>query len=193
MATVDKTWVFASDNEGLADNADSAVSVVHDTGGNPGGSLEFLGAATGTGERARKATTGETWETWGAPSGSTVTSLQVISGEYRVWASPLGRTLTLSARVLDSGGTTVHAAGDLLTVTPLSTAAAWQSMSGSSRAVDAGKQASTTDVRFEIQLAMSGTDANLDVGVDNVLVRMTYTAGGGGGTVVKQLSALGVG
>jgi hypothetical protein len=193
MSTVDKTWVFLADNESLADVGDSAISLAHDTAGNPGGSLEFLGGASGTTERARRAATGETWETWGVPSSSTVTSVQVISWDSRKWNTG-GKNNTVTMRVVGSGGTTVHSAGDLVSVA-LGTASdgAWvNNGAGTSRAVDGGSQASTTDVRIEIQITLSALEATYDLGIDNVLLRITYTAGGGG-TTVKPLAALGVG
>lgn len=178
MPTVDKTWVFASDNEGLADVGDSAITVVHDTAGNPGGSLEYTGAASGTTERARKSTTGETWQTWGVPAGNVVTSVQVISWDSRKWAVPASQTPTITARVLDSAAASVHSAGDIINL-GLGTGAdiAWiNNGAGTSRAVDAAKQASTTDVRLEIQLTVTVASSTWDIGIDNVLLRMTYSA-----------------
>lgn len=179
MATVDKTWVFLADAEGLADVGDSAISVVWDTGGNPGGSLEFLGAATGTTERARRAATGQTWETWGVPAGATVNSVQVISFDSRKWSN--ATTPTVKVRVVDSAAASVHTAGDLVSLS-LGTGAdaAWVANgAGTSRAVDAAKQASTTDVRLEVQLDLLAATTSLDVGLDNILLRITYTASGG--------------
>lgn len=192
MATVDKTWVFASDNEGLADVGDSAISLAHDTAGNPGGSVEFLGGATGTSERARRASTGETWETWGVPASSTVTDVQVISWDKRKWAGSQAPRVRI--RVVGSGAASVHSAGDLADTTfGTGNDGAWAAQgAGTSRAVDAGSQASTTDVRLEVQLSFAAADSGHDLGIDNILLRMTYTAGGGGATV-KQLAALGVG
>src|SRR5437870_3890736 len=112
MATVTKTWVFASDNEGLADVGDDAnLTVQHDTAGNPGGSLEFVGAATGAhAERARKATTGETWQTWGVPAGATVTNVQVSSWDFNLWSNQTSHRFRI--RIVDSAGASVHSAGD---------------------------------------------------------------------------------
>jgi hypothetical protein len=193
MSTVDKTWVFLADNESLADVGDSAISVVHDVGGNPGGSLEITGGATGTTERARRAATGETWETWGVSVGATVTSVQVVSIDSRIWneGSP-ARTGTLSVRVVNSSATTVHSAGDVYTRSLAGASdGAWVNAAGTSRAVDASYQASATDVRLEVQLTISGVAAGYDLGVDNIQLRITFTAGGAAS--VKQLAALGVG
>ena len=108
MSTVDKTWTFTSDTEGLADVGDSAISVAWDSTPH---ALEFTGGVSGTTERARRASTGETWETWGVPAGATVTGVQVVSWNYQRFAAAV--TATVRIRVVDSGGTTVHSAGDL--------------------------------------------------------------------------------
>lgn len=190
MATVNKTWDFAADNQGLADAGVGSIVVQHDTGGNPGGSLEFVGGATGTTERAVKATTGETWETWLVPAGAIVTDVQITAIDYRVWANPNARTITLGARVVGSGGSTVHTAGDLLA--QAMSGAAWNTVSGPSRAVDAGSQPSNTDVRLELQYTTNVADGNVDVGVDNITLTITYTPAAGGAapkTVVVTVPA----
>lgn len=179
MPTVDKTWVFASDNEGLADVGVGAWTINHDTAGNPGGSLEFgADALNGTfTEKARRPSTGETWETWGVPAGATVTDVQVISWEYRTYAITV-TSYAFTMRILDSAAVSVHSAGDLASLT-LTLNGVWNAVgAGTSRAVDAGKQASTTDVRLEVEgTVVTGGAKNPDVGIDNVLLRITYTAG----------------
>lgn len=192
MSTVDKTWVFLADNESLADVGDSAISLAHDAAGNPGGSLEFLGAATGVTERARRAATGETWETWGVSVGATVTSVQVISWDKRRWDGNAA-TCTMTMRIVGSGGSTVHSAGDIVnSALGSGVDGAWSSQgAGTSRAVDAGSQPSATDVRLEVQATISAATAGFDLGIDNILLRITFTAGAG--VTVKQLAALGVG
>lgn len=193
MATVDKTWVFLADNEGLTDVGDSAVSVVHDVGGNPGGSLEFTGGATGLTERARRPATGQTWETWGVPASSTVTDVQVISWDSRKWSGS-NPASTIKIRVVGSGAASVHTAGDLVS-TALGSGAdvAWVANgAGTSRAVDVGSQPSTTDVRLEVQNDLASAVTAHDLGVDNILLRITYTAGGGA-PAPRMLGTLGVG
>lgn len=184
MATVDKTWVFVSDNEGLADVAVSAWTINHDTGGNPGGSLEF-GANTLNGtqqEKARRATTGQTWETWGVPASSTVTDVQIISWDYNMWSTTQVTSSTFLMRILNSSGTTVHTAGDIMSkALTIASAGVWQAGgSGTSRAVDASYQASTTDVRLEVDgTIVMAANNTADIGVDNILLRITYVAAGG--------------
>lgn len=181
MATVDKTWVFASDNEGLADVGDTAVTVTHDAAGNPGGSLEFVGNSGGTHERARRASTGQSWETWGVPSGATVTDVQIISFDSRKWAVVAATGQTVQMRIVDSAGNTVHSAGDLINLgLGTGTDGGWVNQgAGTSRAVDSAKQASTTDVRLEVELTHGSASNTWDTGFDNILLRMTYTEGGG--------------
>lgn len=180
MATVDKTWTFATDNEGLADVGDSNISLYHETAGNPNGGIGFSGAsgAANTQERARRASTGETWETWGVPSGANVDSVQIISWDRRKWAAP--NAVTVKFRIVGSGASTVHSAGDLVDVNLGSGAdGAWTANgSGTSRAVDGGSQASTTDVRLEIQINYASASSSHDLALDNILLRITYTEGG---------------
>lgn len=196
MATVDKTWVFLADLEGLADVGDSSLGIANDAAGNPGGSLEFTEAGTYTathGERARRASTGETWQTWGVPAGATVTNVQIISFDYRPWTVSSVTSWTVKARILDSAAASVHSAGDLLNQSLTLSTGAWLSAgAGTSRAVDAGKQASTTDVRMEIEAIIVNAGGSADVGTDNFLLRMTYTpaASGVSRPVVTRLQAV---
>lgn len=175
MATVTKTWSFTSDAEGLADVGDSAITFQKDPG-DP--SVHFAGDNSGTTERGRRASTGETWETWGVPAGATVTDISVTDYSTRKWAVVAGQSPTLKIRVVDSSGASVHSAGDLVNQN-LGTGqdGSWVPQSGTSRAVDSGKQASTTDVRLEIQMDFSSASANWDVGVDEISIQITYTGG----------------
>lgn len=187
MATVDKVWNFPSDTMGLADVGDSAITVTWDSGAGAvsgNGSLEFVGAATGVTERARRASTGETWETWGVPAGATVNSIQIQQAYKRRWDGS-APTAALAMRVVDSAGSTVHSAGDILTVAAATGAdGSWVAQGvGTSRAVDSGKQASTTDVRLEVQITSSVPNSTLDFGVDAITLRIDYTAGGTPATV----------
>ena len=186
-----KTWVFASDTEGLADAGNHAnVSFAHEAGdGNPSGAAEFststkaLSAAT---EFARKASTGDTWETWGVPAGATVTQVQVTAWDEKLTANTKLTSHTLKARVIGSGGGTVHSAGDLLDVAMGTTVdASWQAgAAGTARAVDAGSQAASTDVRLELQWVVTtsggGGSADVQQDLDNIELTITYTPGGGG-------------
>jgi hypothetical protein len=188
LPTVDKTWVFAADNEGLVDEGVSAWTINHDAAGNPGGSIEF-GADSLNGtiqEKARRSSTGETWETWGVPTGQVVTDLQVVSWDYRCWSITNVTSYTFKMRVVDSAGATVHSAGELVDLSLTLAMGSWQAGgAGTSRAVDAAEQASTTDVRLEIDGTVVLSTTNVaDVGLDNILLRMTYAAGAAGALTV---------
>ena len=184
MATVVKTWVFAADAEGLADVGDSAPMAVAwvASDGDPAGSLEWLQSSNGSAsDRARRAGTGQTWETWGVPAGATVTDVQITAWDYLVWGMAAISAMRLRMRILDSGGTTIHAAGELLDDTTTHSAdggTPHAGAAGTSRAVDAGKQASTTDVRLELEFGVtaSGTP-NVDYEQDNIQLTITYTVG----------------
>lgn len=189
--TVVKTWAFASDAEGLADAGNTAnLTFAAETGdGNPAGSVKLTTGTKGQTltEFARRATTGETWETWGVPSGGTVTAVQVTAWSERLVANTKLSSHSLKARVIGSGGTTVHSVGDALDAAlGTTTDATWQAgTAGSSRAVDAGSQASTTDVRLELEYTVTtsggGGSANVDQRFDQIALTITYTPGGGGG------------
>ena len=183
MATVDKTWVFASDNEGLADVGDSSVyNMDHDTSGNPGGALEPNCPSPQVGtlsERARKASTGETWETWGVPAGNIVTDVQIISYDFKMYTTTNVTSENTKIRIVDSAAATVHSAGDLIDQNQTLDTAWNNKGSGTSRAVNANRQASTTDVRLEVQeTIVLSAGATHDANIDNILLRMTYSAGG---------------
>lgn len=175
MATVTKTWSFTSDAEGLADVGDSAITFQKDPGD---ASVHFAGAASGTTERGRRASTGETWETWGVPAGAVVSAIQITAWQGRVWGNFGGESCTLTLRIVDSSGTTVHSAGELDSAVHSSSVGGWTAHGpGTSRAVDGGKQASTTDVRLEIQFDASTATPAWDVGVDEITLEITYSGG----------------
>lgn len=184
MATVVKTWVFAADTEGLVDVGDDAslASNWAAADGNPVGDLEWQSSTSGTRtERARRAATGQTWETWGVPAGATVTDVQVTAWDYLTWALTNVSAMRLRFRVVGSGGATVHSAGELVDDTTLRTADGGiphAGAAGSSRAVDGGSQASTTDVRFEVEFGFTGSNPSaVDFEQDNIALTITYTTG----------------
>ena len=191
-ATVVKTWNFASSTEGLADAGNDAILTfaAETSTGSPTNSVNFSESSKNTTktEFARNPSTGETWETWGVPSGATVTSIQFTSWQEYTDPSTLGPTVNnFSARIIDSGGTSVTSgAGDPIPTTAMGTGdTAWNVQSaGSSRSVDAGKQASTTDVRLELQqnVTTSGPLGILLQMYDTFELTITYTGGAAGAT-----------
>lgn len=193
-----KTFVFATDAEGLADagNAASLVFAYVSADGNPSGSIGYtttLESVTQT-EFARRASTGQTWETWGVPTGATVTSVVVAAWNEKTAGVTKLSSHSLKARIINSSGTTIHSAGDLLNATlSITSDTTWQSgTAGSSVAVDSSYQASTTDVRLELEYTVTtsggGGSAAVDQRFDNIRIDITYTPAPSGTTYDNTVS-----
>ena len=181
MATVVKSWVFLSNAEGLADVGLSGVNFNWSGAiGSPAvGAVYFsnLGGGPSGTEKARTGA-GVTWETWGVPAGSTVTSVQVA--EIRFYRNYVVDTsTTFKVRIVNSSDTTVHSAGDLTSLVDHSTLDWSTFTNGATRNVDASYQASTTAVKLELECILS-TANNDDYGMDTLSITITYTEGGGG-------------
>jgi hypothetical protein len=189
MPTVAKTFVFAADAEGLADQGNSAtITFAWQTGDSQsgsGGCVKFTttSKSTTSTEYAYKTATTDTWETWGVPAGATVTSVQVSEWYERTVAVTKISSQAVSIRVVNSSNTTVHSAGDLIAAYDPGTGAnaTWQSATaGSVRAVDSSYQASTTSVRLRIDQTIvtsgSSSAASVDQRYDGITLTITYTA-----------------
>lgn len=181
MATVVYLWPWLADAMGMADQGVSAsIAFAANPGvGNPADSVKFstttnnLSAAV---ERARRSSTGETWETWGVPAGATVTSLSFTL--QRKQALDDNSSITIKARIVDSTGATVHSAGELISVSlGGGLDVSWQTMGPTARAVDAAFQASTTDVRLELEVTVTTSSSGTSVTfpLDNGSLTITYT------------------
>lgn len=183
MATVVKTWSFASDTEGLADAGNSGLFFEFESAdGSPAsGCAAFRSATKGATltEFGRKSTTGDSWETWGVPAGATVTSIQITSWRRKMAASTKFSSGNIKARVIGSGGGSVHSVGDLIDWAMANEANWTTDTVESSRAVDAGSQASTTDVRLELEGTITtsggGGGANVEERLDEIELTITYT------------------
>ena len=181
MPTVTKTWVFAADAEGLADagvSANIAFAYEGADGDPASGCVKFTSASVPASiERARRAATGQTWETWGVPAGATVTNVQITAWRSKVVAESGGGINIARMRIVDSAAASVHSAGDLIS-SPVGAPATWiTNPAGSARAVNALSQASTTDVRLEIEYETYTTGTN-DVRFDTITLAITYVGGG---------------
>jgi len=181
-ATVVKTWTFTGNAEGLADAANStSVSFAHDATDNAVKFTTTTKNLSNEVEFGRKAATGETWETWGLPTNATVTDVQITAWQEELVANTKLTSHSLKARIIDSGGSTVHSAGDMLNVTLGTTIdPSYQAgAAGTSRAVDAGSQASSTDVRLELEYTVTtsggGGTASVDQRFDTIELTITYT------------------
>lgn len=181
MSTTVKTWTFTSDAEGLADAANStAVTFAHD---GTDAAVKFTCATKNIIETefARNASTGESWETWGVTSGDVITDVQITAWTEKLVANTHLDAHSIKMRIIGSGGSSVHSAGDLIdTSLGTTTDPSYQAGSaGTSRAVDSGSQASTTDVRLELEyLCDSGTgggSANIDQRFDTIELTITHS------------------
>lgn len=189
-----RTWAFATDAQGLADAGNSAnIAFAYEgSDGNPSGCVKFTTTATSLSnavEKARRATAGETWETWGAASGSTVTQIGSISFDICVpsQAGLVGGINSVKVRIINSSGTTVLT-GDLVNWGWSLEGTSWTTRAsvGSTRNVSSAYQASTTDVRLELEFTVStgASGVNIDVRLDNIIVPMVTT----GGVITVSLS-----
>jgi hypothetical protein len=187
MATVAKTWDFTADAMGLADSgSDANLAFAWDATDR---AVKFTCTAksvTAT-ELARRATTGETWETWGVPAGATVTGLQVTGWAKKLVSNTKLSSHTLVVSVVDPAGALVHAAaGDLLSTTlPTTVDVGYVAQAaGPVVAVDAAYQASNTDVRLGLSYSVTtsggGGSASVDQRFDAITLEIAYTPPGGG-------------
>lgn len=177
MGYIQKMWTFDTTSEGLADVGNSAVITgVWDATGNGGGAFDISATSNGS-ESFRRAATGETWETWGVPPGLTVTSVEILSADSHRWTAGSG-TQRFRMRLVDSAATSLVAA-DLFDNSPATgatdSAGVWVPYYGAgAKAVNAGKQASTTDVRLEIQFDPS-VAVSYDVSWDNIQLQINFS------------------
>ena len=109
-----------------------------------------------------------------------MTDVQLTSVDMNRWSTAGPTSVTVAARIVDSGGASVLSA-DLMAVNVLpQTSGDWINTGAqTSRTVNAPKQAAATLVALELQVTVVGTTStNLDVGIDNLAITATYTTGG---------------
>lgn len=189
MATVTKTFVFASNAEGFTDAGVSARGFSY-TGSQGSPSTGCVGFSSGENlTEIGRTGAGNSWEAlFGVPASSTVTDVQVTAWKRFIDLANFisnNTAATLKMRVVNASNTTVHSAGELISET-FSTTSPWTAGSaGTSRAVDASYQASTTNVKMEFE--SNGGSGNWDDGdnsgtldygvyVDTVEVTVTYAS-----------------
>jgi hypothetical protein len=190
LPTVLKTWRFDSDLEGLVDSGASLTSIAYlGTDGNPSSgccriTMSIVGGAV-LSEYARKATTTDTWETWGVPSGATVTSVQATGarGNQQGTATIVAQ---MYVRVVDQSAVSVHGstlgADDLIAEDIAFFGSSWADVDlNGVKPVLAGKSASTQSVRLEIQADVGSISGVCDFRFDTFELTITYTGGSSGG------------
>lgn len=181
MATVTKQWLFPTDAEGIADAGNSAaISLAYDSTND---CIEFVCTTkniTQT-EFFRRATTGQTWQDWGVPAGATVTAVEITSWAERLTNNTKLNTHSIKMRVIGSGGASVHGATDLVDTalgTTVDTFFVAGPVTGNAVAVSGGSQASTTDVRLEIEYLLDtdsgGGGASVIQEIDGINLEITY-------------------
>lgn len=185
MSSIVKTFSFLADAEGLADGGNHANIVFAFEGGDgdPLGCVKFgypdSGALTNAVEYARRATTGQTFETWGVPSGSEITSVQ-LSYKYKKNSAPL-TAQTIKARLIDETGTPIHD-GDLISASLGTGTTGWLAGTpGASVSISPAYQASTQDVRLELDITVSksgGAVSPNETLFDGFELTITYTGPG---------------
>lgn len=198
MGLVQKTFSFAADAEGLADAGNHAnVTFAHESGdGDPSGCVKFSfpdsGALSGAIEYARRATTGQTFETWGVPGGSEIVSVQLTAWKYKKDSAAV-TAQTLKVRLIDETGFPIHS-GELLNVSLGTGATGWLSGSaGSDVPIDFLYEESTQDVRLELELTVSkvgGAVSPNETLFDEFELTITYDDGLGGSSVAVPIQNL---
>ena len=189
--TTPKDWTFSSDTEGLADQGGSAfITFGYDSTDQ---AIKFTGAKKNSTETefAYNSSTGSTWETWGVTPGATVTAVQITAWKDKTVVNSYLNSHNLKARIINSGGTTVHSAGDILDAS-LSTSIDGSYVSGSAgtqRAVDGSYQLSDTDVRLQLEYSASWANnngADLDQRFDDIQLTITFTPPASGDTLTGK-------
>lgn len=178
MATQARTWTFTADLEGLVDVGDSAIPVNWDSGPKM---LEFGSISVGTtlAERARgPVTAGKDWTVLfpGIPGGATITDAQCTAWTYQRFAAD--KAWRIRMRIVDSAGASVHSAGELVDFSGATgnDASPVVNGAGTSRAVDAAKQAAATIVALELAFDFTGVLAGAeDIDFDDIAITITYT------------------
>ena len=181
MPTVTKSFVFLSDAEGLVTVGTPPLGVTFGwdgADGNPTGCVKFSSSDgdSGTSVKARRSSTGQTWETWGVPSGGLVTSVQV-TGYYRKRDLPGTDTASLKMRVVNSSAATVLSGDSVSAGYSSGTDSSWVLATGVSSNVNSSYQASTTDVRLELDCSLN-TAAVASISVDQIDLVITYSSSG---------------
>jgi len=185
MSTVDKTFAFLSDVEGLAvvsQSGSTAMSYYGSDGSPASGCLRFTNPSAELGNTlVVRQSTSQTWEDWGVPAGATVTHVQLVSGLIRdldnFGSAAHGNIGVCSpAGVLCSGTGSGYLADAFTTGVVVNT---WTSIGGlnGNIAVSPAFAASNTPVCLTLtQVAFNG-GTNADLRLDTFLIRITYTGG----------------
>ena len=172
MATVQRTFSFATNAEGLTDQAVSAIAFAWDgADGNPAGCVKFTQGTKNVTQSERATTSGLTWASYGVPAGATVNTARVVSFWRKVAANTKLTSHTLAIRAAGLG----LAADTLPTVV-----GGWLAGGGIAAAQSAaGATASATaelELQYDITTSGGGGSAAVDARIDQVVLEIDYTA-----------------
>lgn len=187
MATVQKTFAFASDAEGLTGNGAGSqpIFAFEGTDGDPAGSFKWTQGSKNQNQSAQATgpTDGSvTWESWGVPAAATVNNVRVVSYRTRLAANTKLTSHDWRIQIVNSGGS-VHGATALANQTGGTSTGFWGAGSGIAAAqnVDAGSQASSSTVAlqhdYHVVTSGGGGSANVDQRFDTITIEIDYTAG----------------
>lgn len=146
--------------------------------------MTFVGAGV-IAEYARKVSTTDTFETWGVPSGATITSVEATGAKGNQQG-----TATIAAqlyvRVVDEFAASIHGStlgtDDLINQDISAFSSSWADIPlNGPKSVDVGKSASTQPVRLEIEADVGSLSGICDFRLDTIALTITYTGGSSGG------------
>ena len=178
MPTVSKTFNFSVGTDQLAD-AGNAAGITVTSIADPATKFAMTAKAATQTEFARRATTGQTWESWGVPTGSVVTSVRITSWSEQVFANTKLSSHSIKVRLINSGNTSI-VASDLVSYTPATTTYPYNTWGPeASQTINSGNQDSTTDVRLEMEYTCTttggGGGASVDYRMGNITLEITYS------------------
>lgn len=181
MATVDKTFSFASDAEGLTDQVQSGVvfAWLSSDGSPANGCVRFTQATKSVTQTESAVQTGKVWTDWGVPAGATVTHMQLISMNEKLATNTKLSSHNFRVNVRDAS---VYVGSGWLYDAALGTTvdSSWQAIgAGTQQTIDAGKGDSTDPANLYLEYTVTtsggGGNAAVDQRVDEIVIRLTYT------------------
>lgn len=167
MPTVQKTFAFAADAEGLTDQAVSGVAFAFlSSDGNPAGCVRFTQGTKSVTHTERAKTAALAWTDYGVPSGATVNTVRVVSYSRKVAAVT---KLSSHSHVIRVGG------ASLATETLPTATGAW--LSGGGIAAASAPADPQLEIEYTVTTSGGGGGASVDARFDQIVVEVDYTEG----------------
>lgn len=166
MATVQRTFAFAADAEGMVDQAVSGVAFAFEgADGNPAGSVKFTFGSKGSTATERGATSGLTWQDYGVPAGATVNSVRVVSYSRKV---AVNSKLSAHSHLIRVGG--YQCASE-----SLPTATGGWLVGGGIAAAGAPLSGADLEIEYTVTTLGGGGSASVDARFDQIVVEVDYS------------------